>query len=165
MPQTTKPVPKDQRIGCMESVTGADKVATSTDWRCVNCGSIRRTSAHNIKRIVRRDGIGTGCSPCTKKVKADTYKRAAVERLNASHRLGLKNKRFARRSQGKCRHKKCLICVDPGNVEIWRCPICDVTAVPRWTPPRAGNLFPGRGLNKDEQSPSFDNAVRIVEGD
>ncbi len=162
-----KPISKGQRIGCMEAVTGREVSNLPTEWRCVNCGAVRVTRFYTLIRNIRQHGPGSGCCEChskTRKEKTERNRRTAgkeqMDRLRVG-RAGRQNKATA----GNCHHKKRLICVDPGNVEIWRCPKCDVTGLSRWTPPRAGNLFPGRGLNKDEQSPSFDNAVRILEGD
>ena len=65
----------------------------------------------------------------------------------------------------RCNHPRVLLCVDPNDTEIWRCPICTAREPAPWVPPRFGQRrsFRERPCHDSEDDPVFENAVRALE--
>ncbi len=72
---------------------------------------------------------------------------------------------MGRAISNRCDHPRVLICVDPGGVEIWRCPVCEPTGAVPWCPPRFEmpvlRGVPGGRASEDD--PGIENAVRALE--
>ncbi len=167
-----RPVQVGKRLGCMEAMEGSIQRGNIIEFRCVDCGAHKRTSAAILANFITTKGTEVStCQTCRAKSRELTAEQR-LERLRkygSEQREREREKRSSLPSREKlcrgsmCKHPKTLICVDPGGVEIWRCRECEQTGEPAWYVPRA-RVVTSRGykiLERDDAS--FENAVRLIE--
>ncbi len=162
-----KPVKEGEIFGRLAATSDIPSRGATGQFRCVQCGAFHETSATAAKAKGDRScGI---CTPSRRRMPrlSEDERKARQAASKAKYRVALKaGRRSGRLIYGsQCQHEKELICVDPGNVEIWRCRACQMTGEPAWTVPLfdLGKTFRERPNYDGDSSPSFENMIRILE--
>ncbi len=161
-------------VGTMTALTGAPIRTAKVRWRCTTCKTEREIA---YVQLVAQHKNNKACLVCNPRPKLSAETLAENRRRGVRDQQARNLEKMRSAAKGRkigagylvsgtaCDHEKELICVDPGGVEIRRCPLCQPVEVPAWTAPRAGCLFPRKALDDHdgEDDPGFENAVRVLE--